>query len=156
MPQSANARPALRRPFNTALKRSDFGQDDIQILQMARYMFQSFADPRSHSWMHAIELADLLSAGSGNQILHNVLSFVQAVRCTRQSGFQFSNPHCARCSQRITAHERQFMACITAAKRGDLDKATGHAYLLCEGNDTSLVKSSLRSFAGAARQTSLG
>lgn len=155
MTHSAHEHPTPKTSLECRLSHSGLSLEDIQTLQMARHVFQSFAQPASQSWMHAIDLAYSEPNDRDPQTFYRVLSVVQAVRCARVSLFRFSNPCCANCAQTVTAHERQFMSCITSAKRGRLEEAERHAFLLCEGNDTRLVMTALHGFyrAEAAPET---
>ena len=71
------------------------------------------------------------------------------LRC-RSACFRFANPVCPCCAQKLTPHERQFMACLRHLRRGKPEHALRHAVLLCEANDPSAFLTSLDRFAASA------
>ncbi|WP_138472875.1 hypothetical protein [Poseidonocella sp. HB161398] len=122
----------------------DGPNEEAVMLQVARFMFQSFARPEEQAWRHAIDYSTTLDEPS--RMLRAISETVQAMRAARVSVFRFANPACPRCARQVTPHERQFMACISCARRGEFDKAERHATLLCEGNGTGMMLAALALF----------
>lgn len=114
-----------------------FDSLELSVLAISRFYFQSFAIPESQMWMRALEVArDCFGEARGGELGNLVLDMVQAMRLSRRSGFRFSNPGCACCSQILSENERQMMGVFIAVRHGLLSQAHAHAMILCEGNDT--------------------
>ena len=87
---------------------------------------------------------DEFGQARGPQVTVSVLSMVQAMRCTRRSGFHFNSPECEVCSVHVTPHEQGLMSTVRAYARGNADAAHHHATLLCEGNDVTAFLAATR------------
>lgn len=135
-----------RESPNRSILPCAFDGEELLILKLVRCYFASFAQPSSLGWADAIRHATDEAPDRAGETLRQTLNAVQAMRIARTSCFRFANPNCRSCSQGVTAHERQFMACVTSARKGDLMQADRHAFLLCEGNDTSAFLSALSDF----------
>ncbi|MEM6759027.1 MAG: hypothetical protein AAF601_06065 [Pseudomonadota bacterium] len=121
---------------------ADAGFDEIELacLDISRLYFSTFAEPGGQSWMRAIDRAEyVFDHQSGASIASLVLKVIQAIRRSRRSSFQFSNPDCAGCARILTEHERRLIVAISAMRRGRAERAQVELMMLCEGNDTQAV-----------------
>lgn len=113
------------------------GQSDLVVLMIARYFFQSFAQPEAEGWLRAISGAEqVMGREAGPHVVCAVLRAVQQMRAARRNHFNFSNPDCPGCAARLCGHERLFLNTFRAMRRGRIADAEAHAMLLCEGNAT--------------------
>ncbi|MEM0950292.1 MAG: hypothetical protein AAGK37_23075 [Pseudomonadota bacterium] len=144
-----------RDPSDKETTVQEAGYDGVEeaILEIARYYWQTFAIPQSHSWLAALQRAESgVFADTNGEIGLEVLATVQAMRKSRVSCFRFNNPACPQCSSIVSEHERQFMNVFQAVRQGRIGAARTHAMLLCEGNPTdhliirmtALVEASVR------------
>ncbi|WP_424969292.1 hypothetical protein [Dinoroseobacter sp. S76] len=119
----------------TRLDDTDFCEQELIILQTARYFFDSFAHPQGQSWILGFDCpGNLYGEVEGPRIAALILDSVQAMRMARHSCFRFNNPHCVGCSQILSEHERLFMRSFTALREGRRPVAFSYAMLLCEMN----------------------
>lgn len=120
----------------TRVDQAGLDQDEIALLEMMRYLFRTYASPMEQEWMRCVQLAHTYFAGAHEaEILNNVIWVVDAMRCSRQSGFRFSNPNCSNCAQYLCSDERLLVGTLSAVRRGQKSLAHANALLLCEGND---------------------
>lgn len=137
----------MSHPHNPLMPRvADAGFDsfELAVLAISRLFFQSFAVPDSQAWTRSYgEAYEVFSDQQASQINASVLATVQAMRMSRRSGFSFSSPDCENCCQLLSENERQFMAAITAARRGQRSALHANAMVLCEGNDAALFVSAV-------------
>lgn len=132
------------------LDQAGYHTDETAILQVARCFFQSFGQPSSQAWLHAFELAQSPHlAWDGPLVVARTLAAVQAMRLARRSAFRFSNPLCKGCSRIVTAHERQWMACLRQMRAGRPERAEAHALLLCESNSLRDLMATMEQLAQA-------
>lgn len=135
-----------RRPEGrgTALEQLDLCDDALTVLAIARHYFASFACPQQQGWLAAMGTAlQAYGDSRGPHVAVAVLSAVQAMRRARQSTFRFNSPGCPCCAGFASQHERAFLASLRATSEGRQDAAAGHAFLLCEGNDSAPFLSAL-------------
>lgn len=128
-----------RLPNDKEIAVADAGFDIVEtaVLEVARYYWQTFAQPDTQSWFYALQRAEhSFGGGRGGEIGLEILAAVQAMRMIRMSCFRFNNPTCPGCSAIMSEHERQFMNVFRAMRDGRPGLARTHAMLLCEGNDT--------------------
>lgn len=126
-----------RRPCPNEISVADAGYDliEISVLEVARYFWQTFAAPQTHSWLFALQRAEQhFYQSRGDVIGLEVLATVQAMRMSRKSCFQFNNPQCERCCALVTENEQQFMNVFRAVRQNKIGRAKTHAMILCEGN----------------------
>ena len=121
-------------------------REEFFVLTVARYFFQSFADPQTEGWTRAMLGAESwLGRDAAPELVHAVFHVIQKMRCARRSTFQFSNPDCPHCAATLCAHERLLLNACRSMARGRPEEAAGHAMILCEGNDTGpLLEEMLR------------
>lgn len=130
-------RACNRTPNESDVVTLRYTAEEIGVLTLARFYFQSFSNPEDQSWLTAIGHAlQHFGHKDGPNIAVAVLAAVQTMRRSRMSVFPFNCPECAICSAHVTAAERGFMSIIRAAAAHNSDAAEGHAMILCEGNDT--------------------
>lgn len=111
--------------------------DESAILSLARAIFHSFARGHADGYRHVSAKADrLFPARCVREITVELLETIDAMRKARRSCFNYSNPDCSHCAQRLTAEERLFVSVFGALSRGEVSAAHVHALLLCEGNET--------------------
>ncbi len=119
------------------LDQAGLDRDEQQILTVMRFFFQSFTHPESQGWMKSFRTAhDHFPQDQAARLAVACLAVIQAMRCTRNAGFRFSNPDCAHCARILSRDERQLLGALAATRRGQRSRAHTHALLLCEGNDT--------------------
>lgn len=117
---------------------------------IARYFFQSFAQPGTEGWVRAISGAEqVMGHDDGPRVVCAVLRAVQAMRQARQNHFHFSNPDCPGCAARLCWHERLFLNVFRAVRRGRDADAEAHAMLLCEGNATDGLVEAMQQLSDA-------
>jgi len=113
-----------------------FGTDELAILAIARYYFQTFAVPASQAWIPATDLArHAFGALKGPRVAAAVLDMLREMRISRRSTFQFSNPECQVCADVLTENERQLMGVFRGLRNSMQSEAYVNALLLCEGNE---------------------
>ena len=100
------------------------------MLTVARYFFQSFADPQTEGWTRAMLGAESwLGRDAAPELVHAVFHVIQKMRCARRSTFQFSNPDCPHCAATLCAHERLLLNACRSMARGRPEEAAGHAMI---------------------------
>ena len=128
-------RPRADAPPTAALPKLEqlYSPEEAAMLQVVRHVFAAYGPARLPGLRMPPEAARDLPGGAGTFGI--LADCVHAMRLARRSTFWFSNPLCRACAGRVTPHERQFMAALRHARRGDPDLAGRHATLLCEAND---------------------
>lgn len=122
------------------IMRCDADLDTIEshLLTIARFYFQSFAVPESHSWIGALEQSEAAFGDiKGPLVGTRLLCALMAVRQARQSVYCFNSPTCPDCAAIVTEHERRFMTAIQAMRAGRKGQAKTELMMLCEGNETN-------------------
>ncbi|MEM9472715.1 MAG: hypothetical protein AAGA00_12185 [Pseudomonadota bacterium] len=66
------------------------------------------------------------------------------MRKSRNSVFQFCNPFCKCCKDRLTQSEANIMDCICAIRGGEAGKLHLSSMMLCEGNNDTNFLASIR------------
>lgn len=111
---------------------------EAKVLKVARYYFMTFADPSKQAWLDANDYSiKHFSADQGPYVALAILSAIQSMREARQSEFKFNNPECKVCSKLLTEHEKGLINTIRCKVNGEDQAASAHAFILCEGNDSS-------------------
>ena len=145
LPTSASACAAR---LSTRLAELPFDASERAALIIARHYFRSFAAPETQSWIAGIGSALVhFDQDRAPQVAVATLAAVQSMRQARRSVFRFNDLGCARCAAGITAHERAFLSMLAGIRRGRSDRASGHAVILCEGNDHAAVLRALGTLA---------
>ncbi len=121
----------------TALSELKLSAEEESVLTLVRNLFLNFADPGSQSWVRAVATThSQFDASRAWPIFTSTLQMVMAMRNARRSAFVFSNPNCPNCAAFVTDNERQLLTVLRFARRDKTEAMQGHAFLLCEGNDT--------------------
>ena len=117
--------------------RAQLTDSEAKVLTVARYYFMTFAQPSKQTWLHANDYAiKHFSSKNGPYASLAVLSAVQTMRQARNSTFMFNDADCKACSTYLTKNELSFITAIRCKSKGNDHGAAGHAFILCEGNDT--------------------
>jgi len=141
-----------RAPVSKEILRYNVGldHDEDMLLTLARFYFESFAVPDTHSWMRGIDEAALhFGDDKGAIVAQRLLFALQSMRFARRSVFNFNNPTCEGCSSIVTEHERRLMAAIQGVRLGWQSIVKTELMMLCEGNDTAIVEQSFVKLAAA-------
>lgn len=142
-------KPHSRRLGDTPV--SNLGLDDFEVvlLSVVRHFITSFAAPDTQSWTEALRIAsDTFGVSEGAKAAVTLLGVVEAMRRSRRSTFQFSDPNCPTCCSVVTPNERHLMRMVHALRRGRVSEAQTDAMLLCEGAQTEAVLRAAFIFAG--------
>lgn len=143
-----NHRKLTAKELRVADANLDVGE--IAVLEMARYMFQSFARPETQGWIIAMFRPEhTFPANVAADIALKTLKFVQGMRESRRSCFQFNSPICVDCARILTEHERQLLGILVALRCGRVGQARVHAMVLCEGNETEYLLAAAQNLADA-------
>jgi hypothetical protein len=135
-PGTGAAQGRCAQRSSTPLAELRFDEAEQAVLAVARHYFRSFAAPDTQSWIGGIGAAlSLFDHARAPQVAVATLGAVQSMRRARRSRFHFNDPGCAHCAAGVTAHERGFLGTLACMRRGACDRASGHAVILCEGND---------------------
>jgi len=127
-----------------------FDRSETAILEVARFYWQTFAEPASQSWLFALHMSEQrFGDRQGGEIGLEILATVQAMRMSRKSCFRFNNPRCTGCAKFLSPHERLFMNVYIPLRDGKLGPALTHAMILCEGNSTDGLIDRMRHLANA-------
>ncbi|EET47261.1 hypothetical protein [Thalassobium sp. R2A62] len=119
------------------LSDADLDAVEAHILTIARFYFQSFAVPESHSWIGALQESEAAFGDiKGPLVGTRLLGALMAVRQARKSVYCFNSPTCPDCAAIVTEHERRFTTAIRAIRTGRKGHAKTELMMLCEGNDT--------------------
>lgn len=111
-----------------------------QVLDIARYFFQAFANPESQAWINAFGEAERsFPAPFGATIAHAILIAINEVRASRRGSFQFEHPASVAAEHSMTDAERYFILVLHHVRRTDRTAARSQALFLCEGNDATRV-----------------
>ncbi|MEL6218873.1 MAG: hypothetical protein AAFR79_10455 [Pseudomonadota bacterium] len=122
-------------PSAVALDDAGFSTLERQCLQVMRLYFSSFAEPQASGWVGAIDYARMsFSAERAMDLAGAILDTVQAMRTSRRSVFNFSNPLCKHCAKLLAPAERHLISTVHCLRAGKSEEAGVHAMLLCEGN----------------------
>ena len=141
-----------RAPVSKEILRYNVGldHDEDMLLTLARFYFESFAVPDTHSWMRGIDEAALhFGDDKGAIVAQRLLFALQSMRFARRSVFNFNSPTCEECSSIVTEHERRLMAAIQGVRLGWQSIVKTELMMLCEGNDTAIVEQSFVKLAAA-------
>ena len=141
-----------RAPVSKEILRYNVGldHDEDMLLTLARFYFESFAVPDTHSWMSGIDEAALhFGDDKGAIVAQRLLFALQSMRFARRSVFNFNSPTCEECSSIVTEHERRLMAAIQGVRLGWQSIVKTELMMLCEGNDTAIVEQSFVKLAAA-------
>lgn len=105
-------------------------------LSIMRCYFLSYTNPRSCAWELGMETA-VRAYGSerGPNVAWACLKCVQEMRVSRKTTFNFCNPFCKCCRQRLTQHEQYLVESIDHASQGAVGSLSLTAMMLCEGNE---------------------
>lgn len=115
-----------------------FDEFEIQLLQIARCFFKTFAAPKSQSWQRAFFDAErFFPAPFGATIATAILAVIDELRIARKSSFVFINGRCASCAHRLTQEERYLIAAVHHIRGRCRSQAHANAMMLCEGHDPS-------------------
>lgn len=139
--QPSQARHNCGRPIalNEAAPLSP-GLDDTEqaALDIMRFFFVSYAEPKSQGWRIAFSYAtSAFGRHRGAHIACALMETVEAMSCSRRSMFCFSNPRCPKCRLLLTEPEQRLMRVLRASRHGDGTAAQTQALILCEGNPTA-------------------
>ena len=141
--RSTNSKETLR--CNVGLD-----HDEDILLTLARFYFESFAVPNTHSWMRGIDEAAIhFGDDKGAIVAQRLLFALQSMRFARRSVFNFNCPTCEGCSSIVTEHERRLMVVIQGVRLGWDSTVKTELMMLCEGNDTTMVEQSFVKLAAA-------
>ncbi|WP_299924499.1 hypothetical protein [uncultured Pelagimonas sp.] len=122
--------------------------DDRDVLKAMRLVFQTFANPASQGWTLGLTVVrGSFAHRDAGEVFHAIVAVIDALRRARKSGFHFTNPDCANCSQYLCDDERLLMGSLTACREGRRSVSHANALLLCEGNDTSALLDGLTKLA---------
>ncbi len=125
------------------LTTDEYLHDELGALFIMRCYFASYASANCTLWEKGMDAAVLVFGQSkGPRIAWLCLKVVRTMRTSRRSIFQFCNPFCTCCKNRLTRNEAHLMACIRAIRCGESGKLHLSAILVCEGyKDTSFIES---------------
>ncbi|MEM7302851.1 MAG: hypothetical protein AAF468_17370 [Pseudomonadota bacterium] len=106
------------------------------LLNAARLYFTSYMKNDQPYWEAGLDLClrhfgEEQGALVGIRLMH----VVRAMRASRKTVFQFSNPFCKVCSRKFSDCERLLMSTIMEARSGARSVARMQALILCEGHD---------------------
>ncbi|WP_461425888.1 hypothetical protein [Gymnodinialimonas sp.] len=125
-------------------------RDEVAILTLTRFYFQSFAVPQTHAWIGALEHTQAhFGEAHGLLVAGRVLGAIKVMRSTRRSVFCFNSPTCPGCAAILTEHERRMIRSLAALRCGRDGLARTELMMLCEGNDTDDVLAAFRVLAQA-------
>ncbi|MEM7422619.1 MAG: hypothetical protein AAF334_02795 [Pseudomonadota bacterium] len=123
---------------------------EITILEICRYFFVSFTSPCSHAWMKAFVKAEsMFPPDSAAEVAWRTAAFLQGMRTSRRSIFQFNSPNCPGCARILSEHERQLLGVLVATRCNRESEAMTHAMVICEGNSTDSLLAATRDLSDA-------
>ena len=130
---------------DTFLRDSGYEAFEKDVLMIARLFFMTFTKPQSHSWIDAFEGASVrFGPPFGATIAMAVADVIRSLGQCRTTPFQFINPRCKNCRQRISEEERYLLSAFQATRQNKRSEATAFAMLVCEGNDAGKVIAALK------------
>ena len=126
----------MQRKQSDLLKDSGYDAFEKDTLVIARLFLMTFTKPQSHDWISAFEGATArFGPPFGATIAMAVSNVIRALGQSRTTPFQFINPHCPCCRNKICDEERYLLSALQATRRNRRSEARTFAMLVCEGND---------------------
>ncbi|MCG8405205.1 MAG: hypothetical protein MI923_08420 [Phycisphaerales bacterium] len=107
---------------------------EYSILQIVQLMCQNYVQPTSHAWEKALaQSAAMFGTVGGGAVAIAVLNMLSALRKSRRTSFQFTDPFCACCRTSISECEMRLLNIINGKRTGQTQKIHMNSVILCEG-----------------------
>jgi hypothetical protein len=107
----------------------------VHLLRILRLQIQNLQQPQNGGALRGMHLAVALWGETrGPQVFYHLAMTFDQMRRARRSPFNYSNPDCACCADKITPNEKLFLQVIGFQRAGAAGKAHASAFLLCEAN----------------------
>lgn len=111
------------------------GRTEWHLLQILRLQIQSHVLPDRNGWQRGLTQAQRVwGTETGPQVFAALAEMLAQMSRARRSIFEFSNPDCASCASRMTAHESLLLQSLSLLRASAPTKARAVAFLLCESN----------------------
>lgn len=107
---------------------------EYNILQIVQLMCQNYAQPKSQAWEKALaQSVEKFGTIGGGAVAIAVLNMLCALRKSRRTSFQFTNPFCPCCRNSISECEMRLLNIINGKRMGQTQKTHMNSVILCEG-----------------------
>lgn len=98
-----------------------FDDTELLVLDLLRHFCMAYADPESHAWLGALRQAERHLGSKGPLLAHSVSEYLNALRSERMRPFNFVDPYCERCAQKIFPTEFSLMMALRGARLHDAE-----------------------------------
>jgi len=115
----------------------------------------SYAEPASLAWEGAVEICERdFGTERGPAIALTVMKCLKTLRMVRTGGFNFINPACPCCREKLSDHELAFMRLLAAERARDGIARQTQLLVLCEGADATALLGHIERLACLMEKTS--
>ncbi len=112
----------------------NFDKFELNILRVARLLFESNEDPNALTWKSAFLIAEQnFSSPFGASIAHIISISVDFMSNGRTRNFSYIRENNSSALTLITDEERYFLMTLKSMRNNNISKANSYAVMLCEG-----------------------
>ena len=126
----------LNPNYNGISRISDYNFDkfELNVLRVARLLFQSNEDPYAQTWKSAFLMAEQnFSSPFGASIAHIISISIDFMSNGRTRNFCYIRENNSSALNLITDEERYFLMALKSVRKNSTSKANCYAVMLCEG-----------------------
>ena len=126
----------LNPNFDGISKISEYNFDklELNILRVARLLFESNEYPNAKTWKSAFLIAEQnFSSPFGASIAHIISISIDFISNGRTRKFSYIKENNSSALTLITDEERYFLMALKSIRKNNVSKANSYAVMLCEG-----------------------
>ena len=148
--------------FDGISKINDYNFDkfELNILRIARLLFESNEDPNAQTWKSAFLMAEQnFSSPFGASIAHIISISIDFMSNGRTRNFCYVRENNGNALTFITDEERYFLMALKSIRNNNISKANSYAVMLCEGpqiNKFLLAMEGIAIITGDKEKTATG
>ena len=112
----------------------NFDKFELNVLRVARLLFESNEDPNALTWKSAFLIAEQnFSSPFGASIAHIISISVDFMSNGRTRNFRYIRAKSSNALSLITDEERYFLMTLKSIRKNNISRANSYAVMLCEG-----------------------
>ena len=126
----------LNPSFDGISKMSEYNFDkfELNILKVARLLFESNENPNAQAWKSAFLIAEQnFSSPFGASIAHIISISIDFISNGRTRKFSYIRENNSSALTLITDEERYFLMALKSIRKHKFSRANSYAVMLCEG-----------------------
>ena len=126
----------LNPNFDGISRISDYNFDkfELNVLRVARLLFESNEDPSAQTWKSAFLMAEQkFSSPFGASIAHVISISIDFMSNGRTRNFSYIRENHSSALTLITDEERYFLMALKSVRKNNISRANSYAVMLCEG-----------------------